>query len=265
MGVPTVELPQGTVRVIEEGTGDVVMLLHGFAGSIDVWDGVRTELAKEHRVLTLEARGFGRSDRLPGDYSTGAMVTDIIGTMDARGVEHATIIAHSWGSGAALALALSHPERVDRLVLVDSMAYKGQVPWFLDAARTPIVGEALMGAFYTAHLDARLERAFYDPTLLEWKHVEGVRRLLSLPGSRPAALAVARGISLDTLSPRYRELKVPVLVVWGAQDRVTPAVWGERLVRDLPRGRLERIDRCGHFPMLEAPERFLALVGDFLP
>jgi pimeloyl-ACP methyl ester carboxylesterase len=264
-GANSLAMVDGTVRAVDQGAGDAIVLLHGFGGSLEVWEGVRQSLARGHHVLALDARGFGRSDRSPGDYSTKGMVRDVVAAMDARGLSRATIVAHSWGSGAALALALAHPERVERLVLVDSLAYPAQVPWFLDAARTPVLGEVLMGAFYTAQVDARLERAFYDPSLLEWTHVEAVRTSLSLPGSRSAALAVARGLDLEAQSQRYSELTLPVLVVWGAQDQITPPAWGERLVRDLPHGRLERIDRCGHFPMLEAPERFTALVADFLP
>ena len=122
------------------------------------------------------------------------------------------------------------------------------------------MGEFLFGAFYTAELDRRLEEAFYDPTQLTWERVEAVRADMSRPESKAAALSVARDLELQSAYDVPHE----TLVVWGEQDAVAPIHFGERLAEDLPNARLERIDRCGHYPMLEHPGLFDDVLRAFL-
>jgi pimeloyl-ACP methyl ester carboxylesterase len=221
-------------------------------------------LSEGHRVLALDARGFGLSTRADGDYSLAALADDVALAMHAVGIEHAVIVGHSWGSAVALVFALRHPDRADKLILVDGLAYDSQVPWAMRAARTPGLGEFIVGTFFTAQFDAQLERAFYDPSILTFEQVASARSKMKTPGSRAAALAVSRGIDLRPWQARYGEIDVPVLVVWGKQDRILSPWWADRLATDLGRARVETIDHCGHFPMLEAPERLASLLEEFM-
>lgn len=258
------DLPGGQVRFVDRGSGDAIVLLHGFGAAIESWGPTLDVLAQDHRVVALDARGFGLSTRAAGDYTLEALADDVGDAMTELGIETASIVAHSWGSSIALVFALRHPERVERLVLVDSLAYERQVPWIMKAARTPGVGELLMGTFYSAHFDANLEEAFYDPSILTYADVAAARYVAEAPGSKAAALAISRGIELQPWQERYPEIKAPVLIVWGEQDRILHPWWANRLAGDLSQAQVETIDRCGHFPMLEAPERFTALVQAFL-
>lgn len=257
-------LPSGQVRYLDRGEGDAIVLLHGFGSAIESWGTTIDHLARGHRVLALDARGFGLSSRLEGDYSLAALANDVNDAMAEAGISEATIVGHSWGGSVALVFALNHPERVRSLVLVASLAYERQLPWVMKAARTPGLGEFIVGTFYTAQLDANLERAFYDPSLLTYQDVENVRWLARVPGSKATALAITRGIDLEKWQGRYAKIDVPTLIVWGKQDRILHRWWADRLAGDLRQARVEIIDRCGHFPMIEAPERFAALVEDFV-
>jgi 2-hydroxymuconate-semialdehyde hydrolase len=257
-------LPQGQAHFRDIGQGPPVVLLHGYGASLATWREVIEPLAQDHRVLALDARGFGLSSRTEGDYSVAAMADDVVAAMDARGVQRASIVAHSWGVSTALALALRHPERVDKLVLVDGVAWQDQLAWGFQTAKVPLVGELVFGAFYTAQEDQRLEASFYDASTVGWEDVDRLRRANRLPGSRAAALAIARGLDLEPWSERYALIPHPSLVIWGRQDGLIGADQAERLGSTLVRADVEFIDRCGHFPMLEAPERFVALVQDFL-
>lgn len=260
----TLELTRGAVRYVDRGAGDAVVLVHGFGAAIESWGGTVDALARTHRVLALDARGFGLSSRAEGDYTIEALSDDIVEAMDARGIERASVVAHSWGSAVTLALALRHPERVERLVITDGLVFDGQRNWFVRTAQVPVLGEALVGAFWTAQLDLRLEESYADPTVLAFEDVQRVRKMLELRGSRAAGLAVVRTMRLADYSARYGDIDVPTLVIWGDADAITPPAWAERLGRELPNSRVELIEAAGHFPMLEAPARYQALVQEFL-
>ena len=240
------------IRFLDVGQGPPVVLLHGFASAIENWTPVTPELSKHHRVLALDLKGFGWSDRPEGDYSPAAQARLVKALMDERGIGRAAIVAHSWGSSVAMAFALQYPERVSRLVLYDAWVYEAQLPTTFFAARAKGLGELLFGMFYGERPDERMALAFFDPEKLSEQLVEDVEAALDRPGTRAAALEAVRGMNFAAVEGRYREVKVPTLLLWGREDQVTPLSVGERLVRDLPNASLKVYPRCGHFPMIEA-------------
>ncbi|MBI2376024.1 MAG: alpha/beta hydrolase [Deltaproteobacteria bacterium] len=241
------------LRVAVTGEGPAIILIHGFASSLETWDLVRPFLSG-FRVVTLDLAGFGYSDRKDGDYySPRAEARLVRGVMEQLGIDSASIVAHSWGASIALALALESPERVERLALYDAWVYAEQLPSFFHWARLPGVGEALFGVFYDQLADERLTLGFYRPETVPEELVEKVLASLERPGTFAAALAAARGQRFDDLEARYREIGVPVLLLWGREDRVSTVAVAERLAQDLRGARLIVYPRTGHFPMLEVP------------
>jgi pimeloyl-ACP methyl ester carboxylesterase len=244
---------EGTrVRYVDRGQGPAVVLLHGFASALDTWEGVLPRLARTHRVIALDLKGFGWTDRPPGDYSPRAQARLVRALLDERGVREAAIVAHSWGASVALAFALRYPSRVTRLALYDAWVYEDQLPTFFLWARTPGVGEALFSLFYQERPDERLAMAFYDPRRITERFASAVERALDRPGTVAAALAAVRGQRYERAQDRYRTIAAPTLLLWGREDAVTPLAYGERLERDLPNARLVVYPRCGHLPMIEA-------------
>ncbi|MBS1151240.1 MAG: alpha/beta hydrolase fold protein [Myxococcaceae bacterium] len=247
-----VNLGDTRVRYLDVGKGPAVVLIHGFASSLETWGRVVPVLAKTHRVLALDLKGFGWTDRPEGDYSPHAQAQLVSALMEERGIESAVIVAHSWGSSIALDLALTEPAKVTRLALYDAWVYEEQLPSFFHLARASGIGEILFGLFYDQRPDERLAQAFFEPQLLSEQLVEDVERALERPGTRAAALAAARGQRFASVQDEYRKILVPTLLLWGREDRVTTLAVGERLSRELPQSRLVVYPRCGHFPMLEA-------------
>jgi pimeloyl-ACP methyl ester carboxylesterase len=174
------------------------------------------------------------------------------------------VVAHSWGSAVALALALAHPQRVRRIVLVGAWVYDAQLPPFFRWARAPGVGEALFTSFYQERPGERFPQAFEDASGIPQELVDAIEESFRRPGTSRAALAAARGQCFLQLEGRYPSVRQPTLLVWGAQDRVARLRHGERLARELPDARLEVLQGVGHFPMLEAPGRTRSLVREFL-
>lgn len=258
------EVEGARVRYLDEGEGPAVVLVHGFASSLETWAAVIPELKKSHRVLALDLKGFGWTDRPPGDYSPAAQAKLVQALMDARGVKDAAVVAHSWGASVALALALEAPERVTRLALYDAWVYESQLPTFFHMARAPALGEVLFGLFYGERSDERMALAFYDQRFVTEQLVEDVEKSLQRPGTRAAALAAVRGQRYAEVEARYREVKAPTLLLWGREDLTTPVSIGERLSRQLPDAKLVVYPRCGHFPMLEAAAESTRELAAFL-
>jgi pimeloyl-ACP methyl ester carboxylesterase len=244
------------VRYLDTGEpGDkrpTVVLLHGFASSMGNWVGVIPALKADHRVIALDLKGFGWTDRPPGDYSPQAQAKLILELMTQRGVEQAALVAHSWGSSVALALTLDSPERVSRIALYDAWVYEEQLPTFFLWARAGSLGELLFWLFYKEQPALKVASAFYDQRYVTQELVDEVERQINRPGTSAAALAAVRGQRYDLVQARYKGIDKPVLLMWGREDAVTPLWVGERLVRELPDARLVVYPGCGHFPMIEA-------------
>lgn len=256
---------EGTrVRYTDQGEGPPVVLLHGFASSLETWLTVAPILEKKHRVITLDLKGFGWTDRPDGDYSPATQARLVWGLLDARGVEQTAVVAHSWGSSVALSMALSQPQRVSQIALYDAWVYEEQLPTFFLWSRSPGVGEALFGMFYKERPDEKMARAFFDQRYVTHALVQDVERALDRPGTVAAALAAVRGQRFAEVQKRYRTIQQPTLLLWGRDDEVTTLPFGERLSLDLPHARLVVYPRCGHFPMIEAASSSTSELASFL-
>ncbi len=234
------------------GTGPAVVLIHGYGASLDAWAGVAPEVAAHHKVIAVDLKGFGWTSRPEGDYSPAAEAKLVWGVLDQLAVTDVAIVGHSWGSSVALAMAVAHPERTRRVALYDAYVYDEQVPSFFRWAELSGVGDLLFGLFYTERIEDRAPLAYYDERWVTEARVERVEAELARPGTKAAALAVARGHHFDELHRALAGFDKPVLLLWGAEDQVTPLGFGQRLVNELAHAQLVVYPRCGHIPMVEA-------------
>ena len=244
---------EGTrVRYVDVGEGPPVVLLHGFASSLENWVTVMPKLVKDHRVIAIDLRGFGWTDRPVADYSPAGQARLLKALLDERGVNTISLVAHSWGSSVALAFALAYPERVARIALYDAWVYDSQLPSMFHLARAQGIGEVLFGLFYTERYEERTALGFYNPEFIPEKLIEDIEVAFDRPGTRYGALEAVRGMRFDEMELKYKTITVPTLLLWGREDLVTPVSIGEKLLRQLPNAKLNVYPRCGHFPMLEA-------------
>ncbi|MBX3258406.1 MAG: alpha/beta hydrolase [Labilithrix sp.] len=229
-----------------------VVLVHGFASAIEAWAPVIPALSRTHRVVALDLKGFGWTDRPEGDYSPEAQARIVLKLLELRGVQKTALVAHSWGSSVALAATLAAPERFTKLALYDAWVYEDQLPTFFHWSRADGVGEVLFGLYYKERADERMALAFFDKRFVTERLVEEVDDALDRPGTLAAALAAVRGQRYADVEAKYRTIDKPTLLLWGREDLVTPLKYGERLARELPNSKLVVYPRCGHFPMIEA-------------
>jgi pimeloyl-ACP methyl ester carboxylesterase len=263
-GATYVQTRDTRVRYIDVGAGPAVVLLHGFASSLETWAAVIPALEKTHRVIALDLRGFGWTDRPEADYSPQGQAELVLEVLDHLGVDRAAVVGHSWGASVALALTLRAPARVTRLALYDAWAYESQLPSFFVWARLSGVGETLFSMYYREQAERRLALAFHDKRHVTPELIDAVYKAMERPGTVAAALATVRGQRFTEVERRYREIDKPTLILWGREDRVSALAMGERLQRDLRQAQLRTYARCGHFPMLEAASESTGDLVQFL-
>ncbi|HYB43671.1 MAG TPA: alpha/beta fold hydrolase, partial [Candidatus Methylomirabilis sp.] len=250
----TLEIGGKAVQLFTGGDGAPLLYLHG-AGTY-WWMPVHDLLAARRRVYLPVHPGFGASPGLDEIESMEDLVFHTVDVLDALGVERADVIGLSLGGWLAAELALRHPARVRRLVLVDAAGTRvpGVVREDLFMA-TPARARQLLFAEPASPLAMALVPDAPPPERLEaaLRGREAAARLLWNPHAQ-----------YRKLTSRLGRIAAPTLVVWGAHDRLLPRALGEAYQRGIPGAALAVLDGCGHLPPLEQPERFARVALDFL-
>jgi pimeloyl-ACP methyl ester carboxylesterase len=189
--------------------------------------------------------------------------------MDSLQVADAVLVGHSMGGAIAAEAALARPGRVRGLVLVDAAGLGARWPFMLRVARWPVVG-ALFDGFRGRGATARILRFLYaDPSRVTDADVDQYYAPLAEPGAGRALRGVLREFRFDLLRGRIDSIIAPTLVMWGGADRLIPAMVGQAMVADLPRGAFVMVPDAGHALPEEAPEAFnrslLAFLREGLP
>lgn len=242
-----------------------IILLHGFGASLHTWEPWAATLADRYRVIRYDLPGFGLSPpRADGDYSLAAEVAQLGALMDTLGLSRATLVGSSMGGKVAWHFAARFPGRVEKLVLIspDGFAQPGH-----RYGEAPRVGRALglMTVFLPKPLlKANLAPAYADPTRLTDAIVTRYHDMMLAPGARAAMIERLRQAVLDDPATLLPKVTMPVLLMWGEQDRLIPVSNAEDYLRLLPDARLVRFPTLGHLPHEEAPEESLPAVEAFL-
>jgi pimeloyl-ACP methyl ester carboxylesterase len=264
------------VRVYYEDKGDrgapPVVLIHGLFGSTLTWRyNVDALLEAGYRVITFDRPGFGLSDKTGAfNYAISNQADLTAALLDALAVDSAVIVGHSAGGNIAASLALRHPDRVDRLVLVDAAVAFGGPPAFVGGlvALPPVWrwGRVGLQAYFTReNVEATLRGFQADPAFLTEADYDAYWRAFQTPGWDIALLAITRDLAVDALDDAaLRRITARTLLIWGAEDTLTPLAQGERLADLLPDAQLVIIPNAGHQPFEEAPQAFNQVLIAFL-
>ena len=242
-----------TVQGEEEGA-ETVLLIHGFGGDLDNWLFNLDALAAEATVVAFDLPGHGPSPTSIPDPSVPGLADAVADFMDAAGVEAAHLVGHSLGGAVALALAAAAPGRVRSVTLVCA------------AGLGPDINRDYIDGFVSSasrrQLKPVLESLFADTGLVNRSLVDGVLRYKRLDGVTESLTALAEGVfpggAQSWVKPgAVAGLEVPVLVVWGAEDRIVPAAHAEAATG----AAVEIVEGAGHMVQMEAAPRFNALVA----
>jgi pimeloyl-ACP methyl ester carboxylesterase len=246
------------------GSGPPLLLIHGLGYARWGWEPVLPGLAERYDIVLFDNRGIGESDAPPGPYSVVEMAADAVQVLDEAGIERAHVVGTSLGGMIAQELALTHAERVDRLVLACT------TPGGPKAHPMPQVTVALMAEASTLEPAVALRR-FVENALAPASvaaHPELVDRIMAHrleTAQQPAAWAAqaSAGATFDAYD-RLGALAAPTLVQHGGEDVVVDPQNADLLVELLPDARIEPFPGTGHLFFWEEPERFVASVSAFL-
>ena len=248
------------------GTGAPVLLIHGSGPGVSAWANWRLtipDLAKQYRVIAPDMAGFGFSERQPDAvYNMDNWVAQAVGLLDALGIDKASVVGNSFGGALALALAIRHPERVHKLVLMGSVG----VPFAITDGLDRVWGYEPSLENMKGLLDIfAYSRALVTDELAELRYQASIR-----PGfqeSFASMFPAPRQQWVDAMTSQAQDIRAlphHTLIVHGRDDKVIPLQNAYDLVGLIDRSELHVFGQCGHWTQIEHAARFNQLVADFL-
>jgi pimeloyl-ACP methyl ester carboxylesterase len=259
----------------ETGDGSPVVLLHGFPETGKCWDKVAATLAADHRVLVPDLPGYGRSGR-PESYEAPVIASTVAAFMQAVDAPRAAVVGHDWGGGVAFRLALGHPERVERLAVINSPFRKLDLRkgWHMLFFNLPALPEMVTTIAGDRWIDTILRAASanedaFEPDALAEYH-EAYRTLERKRSAFAYYRTVTRRIIASRLQGRHArahgprgKIEMPTLIIWGEKDPALPLWLTDAIVHDIPHAEVVTIPDAGHFVPEERPERVAELLKEF--
>jgi pyruvate dehydrogenase E2 component (dihydrolipoamide acetyltransferase) len=247
-----------SVGATEGGSGRAVVLLHGFGGDKDNWLFNLEPLAQGRVVHALDLPGHGESAKQVGDGSVEGLAATVVGFLDALGLESADLVGHSLGATVAMAVAVAAPARVRSLALL--------APAGLGREINAAYLRGFVAAQSRRELKPHVEQLFADPALVTRDLLENLLKFKRLDGAQAALSAVLDGFLVGetqatVLAEDVAGLGIPILVVWGAEDRIIPAGHAGALAG---KAALHVLAGRGHMVHLEGAGEVNRLLADFL-
>ena len=247
------------LRCVEQGErdGDPVLFLHGWPDSWFTFSRVFAHRPSRVRALAIAQRGFGESEHPDSSYSIPELAADAVAFLDAGGLGRATLVGHSYGSFVARHVAIAHPTRVDRLVLIGTgVPAANEVTRELRAALADLPDP----------IPREFARDFQASTAYRPLPPEFFERIVDESLKIPSRLwrpMIDRLLEYDD-SVRLSEILAPTLLVWGDHDALFSRADQDRFLDALPAAKLSIYDETGHCPNWERPERVAADITDFV-
>jgi pimeloyl-ACP methyl ester carboxylesterase len=256
----------------EHGSGPPLVLLHGLGGSGYSFRHIVGPLAQSHRVITLDLKGFGASEKpMDANYRPIDHAVLVATFLRQRRLSGVTLAGHSYGGAVALLTTLllnqNEPWRVRRLVLMNTPAFPQPLPRAHHLLTLPVISYVVLAVVppilnTRAALTSRLRTG---PLATDADAKVYAEPLYDAAG-RHALIATSRAVvetENESFIPYFRSIRQPALLVWCRADSTVPLATGERLHATLPRSRLAVLERCNHKPAEEQPAETASLIRDF--
>ena len=237
-------------KYVDEGTGQVLMLLHGLFGALSNWEGVVNRFQAKYRVVIPMLPIYEMPIKEAGLEGLRQFTEQFVSAMK---LGNMIIMGNSLGGHVGLLYTLSNPEKVSKLILTGSSG----------------LFENTMGGSYPRrgsydYIQERVAYTFYDPKVASKELVEEVFETTKSIPKCMRIVAIAKSAQRNNLALELPNIKLPTLLVWGLNDTITPPMVAHEFNRLIPNSELRFIDKCCHAPMMEHPAKFNELVDEFL-
>lgn len=237
-------------KYIDEGEGETLLLLHGLFGTLSNWEGVITHFKQKYRVVIPMMPIYHMPLK---DASIKGLAKFIEKFIAFKGLQNINLIGNSLGGHVGLVYTLNHMSNVRRLVLTGSSG----------------LFENSMGGSFPRRssyefVKDRVGYTFYDPKIATKKLVDSVFEVTKSAQKCLRMIAIARSAQRHNMTSDLPRIKVPTLLVWGLNDTITPPMVAHEFNKLIPHSILRFVDRCGHAPMMEHPDKFNNIFQKFL-
>jgi pimeloyl-ACP methyl ester carboxylesterase len=263
-----IELDGLSTHYIEKGSGEPLIMLHGFFFDTYMWNKNIDVLAERFKVYAIDLWGFGYSTREPMDYGYPLYTQQLLKFMDALNLPRASLIGQSMGGGTIINFTVSNRDRVNKIVLVDVAGMPNQLPIMGRISNLPKLGEFMYNLNNNFIRKMTLGNTFlHNKQIITEEYFENATRFHKIKGTTEVMLYITRKQFFDTLIEEIMSLglmNVPTLIVWGKEEKSIPLSLGEELHRILKGSRLEILDQAGHCAHDDQSDLFNELVLDFL-
>ncbi len=254
-----------TIHYIKQGSGNPIILVHGFAGSTYTWRKLLALLSADFTVYAVDLLGFGLSDKpAEGNYDLKAQGELVLDVMDALHIPSAALVGHSMGGVVVAYAAQRNPSKVSALILISPGFYGKGAPAFLKYLFFPL--DRLMARqFYTKKVRAQsLTRYFYDKSLVNDEIINAYLLPAKTPGAIEALQLMMATVTTQTYEEPITHIVQPTLIIWGEQDEANLPSDGKRLTREISNSSFITIPECGHYVQEEKPEELAQAIKQFL-
>lgn len=271
--IHTTTVKSHTLAYLDEGKGTPIILIHGFGGSMWHWEHQQEALAQHYRVLTLDLLGSGLSDKPVTNYSPTFMLDYITEFMDTLNIPQATFIGNSLGAGMAIGMALKHPKRVSKLILIDGFPANvveniASPPYkrFINS-RPPIwltrLGMTLTGRWATKRI---LTEIIHDPTLITSVVIERSYQNRQSSGFLQPLYSQVEQIPEweEHFASHFDQITQTTLIIWGEYDGIFPSLVGQSMHASIPNSTFLKVPNSGHIPQWENPQIVNPAILNFL-
>jgi pimeloyl-ACP methyl ester carboxylesterase len=244
------------VHFRDEGTGPVLVLVHGSNASLHTWDGWTEQMKDQFRIIRMDLSGHGLTGPDPRSRYT---VSDYVNMVDALvqhlGVEIFSIGGNSLGGAVAWNYTVRHPDNVEKLILVDAAGYPWEepLPLILRLAGMPVIGQVMSVVTPRFGIRDSIQQVYGNPSRVTDALVTRYHQLLLREGNRDATyLRFRQGFSIENVD-LIQSISVPTLIQWGARDTWILPKYAERFHQDIAGSVLHIYPDLGHVPMEEDP------------
>jgi len=268
----TIQIKGHTIFYAVKGEGRPVILIHGYGAGMWVWEKQIAILSHSFRVYALDLLGHGFSDRPKIHYTPEAYIHFLKDFMDGVGIEKATLIGNSMGGGIAWAMAAVFPERLDRLILINCVP-----PDVLDQVRNdsfrtlvtikdiPLLPHLVIANRSRRSIRWILQECVSNIRLITPEILDRQYQLSKIKGTTWVLFSTFKNAEEGTrLKDHLSQIYHPTLLLWGERDLIFPTSVGEGLHRSIKGSKFHIIEKSGHIPMWETPEKVNQAILSFL-